>query len=84
LAGLRLAQKTLLDEMMGEFDDLTVSEAGRLNAAEITLRVSERAGLLAVLPQAPAQERTIDWDALTLEEKEAFMRDQLRTRKGTT
>jgi hypothetical protein len=69
---------------MGEFDDLTVSEAGRLNAAEITLRVSERAGLLAVLPQAPAQARTIDWDALTLEEKEAFMRDQLRTRKGTT
>jgi hypothetical protein len=83
VVGLRLVQKTLLDERMGEFDDLTVSKAGRLNAAEITLRVSERAGLLAVLPQAPAQARTIDWDALTLEEKEAFMRDQLRARKGT-
>src|SRR5215207_6084525 len=39
LAGLRLAQKTLLDAMAGEFDDLPMGGAGRLKAAEITLRV---------------------------------------------
>ena len=82
LAGLRLAQKTLLDGMVGEFDDLPMGGANRLKAAETVLRVIERAGLLAVLPQAEAQEKTNGWESMTLEEQEAFMRDQLQARKG--
>jgi hypothetical protein len=84
LAGLRLAQKTLLDGMAGEFDDLPMSGAARIKSAEITLRVLERCGMLALLPQAPAQEKTINWDSLSLEEREAFMRQTLQARKGQT
>ena len=81
LAGLRLAQGVLLDAMTGGLDDLPMSGAGRLKAAEITLRVLERCGMLALLPQAPAKEPTIDWDSLSLEEKEAYMRERLQARK---
>lgn len=68
--------------MAGEFDDLPMGGAGRLKAAEITLRTIERAGLLAILPQPEAQEVSIDWSSLTLEEQEAFMRGELQARKG--
>ena len=84
LAGLRLAQQVLLDGMSGAFDNLPMSGAARLKAAEITLRVIERAGLLAVLPKAEPQEKTIDWESMTLEEQEAFMRDKYQARKGQT
>jgi hypothetical protein len=70
--------------MAGEFDNLPMSGAARIKSAEITLRVLERCGMLALLPQPPVQEKTIDWDALTLEEREAFMREKLRERKGKT
>jgi hypothetical protein len=82
LAGLRLAQQTLLNAMVGELDHLPMSGAARIKAAEIVLRTIERGGLLAILPQAEAQESTIDWNSLSLEEREAYMRDQLQRRKG--
>jgi hypothetical protein len=81
LAGLRLAQKVLLDGMTGDFDDLPMGGASRLKAAEIALRVIERAGLLALLPQAEAKERTNNWESMTLEEQEAFLRGELQRRK---
>jgi hypothetical protein len=84
LAGLRLAQQVLLDAMVGEFDHLPMGGAARIKSAEITLRVIERAGLLAILPQAPAQEATVDFDALSLEEQEAYLREKLQQDKGKT
>jgi hypothetical protein len=82
LSGLHLAQRTLLDGMVGAFDDLPFGGAGRVKAAEITLRVIERAGLLAILPQAPAQEVSVDFDALSLDEQEAYLRQKLQQEKG--
>jgi hypothetical protein len=70
LAGLRLAQQTLLDGMAGAFDDLPMSGAARIKSAEIVLRTIERAGLLAVLPQPP-QPEPIDTSELSLAEQEA-------------
>ncbi len=84
LAGSRLAQQTLLNAMVGEFDDLPMSGAARIKAAEIVLRTIERGGLLAVLPQPEAQQSSIDWNSLSLEEREAFMRQKLQARKGTS
>jgi hypothetical protein len=82
LAGLRLAQKTLLDGMAGEFDELPMSGAARIKSAEVVLRTVERAGLLAILPQAPAREARVDFDALSLEEQEAFLRQELQKQKS--
>jgi hypothetical protein len=85
LAGLRLAQQTLLDGMAGAFDDLPMGGAGRLKSAEITLRTIERAGLLAILPQAKPQEvAQIDFSTLPLAEREAAMRQMVQQRKGKT
>jgi len=71
LAGLRLAQQTLLDGMAGEFDDLPMSGVARIKSAEIVLRTIERAGLLAMLPQRPEPEH-VDTSQLTLAEREAL------------
>jgi hypothetical protein len=81
LAGLRLAQKTLLDGMTGEFDGLPFGGAARLKAAEIVLRTIERGGLLALLPQPEPQERKLDWESMSLEEQEAFLSAEVRQRK---
>jgi hypothetical protein len=78
LAALQLAQQTLLDGMSGAFDNLPFGGAGRLKAAETTLRVIERAGLLAVLPQRPEPE--IDASA-SREEREAHARATLIQRR---
>ena len=73
LAGLQLAQKTLLDGMAGAFDALPMGGAGRIKSAEITLRVIERAGLLAILPQPPTREDE-DVSQLSVEERMARTR----------
>jgi hypothetical protein len=81
LAGLQLAQKTLLDGMAGEFDDLPMGGAGRLKSAEITLRVIERAGLLALLPQFEEPESSTEFESMSQEEQESWLRSRLRQRK---
>jgi hypothetical protein len=80
LAAQQLAQATLLDAMAGAFDDLPFGGAGRLKAAEITLRTIERSGLLAVMP-APPKDADIDVSKLSTEEKQALARDILQERK---
>jgi hypothetical protein len=79
LAALVLAQSTLIDAMCGRLDDLPYGGAGRLKSAEVTLKTIAQSGLLAIAPE-PETERT-DWDSLTMEEKEAVMRDRLQARK---
>jgi hypothetical protein len=70
LAGLRLAQKVLLDGMAGALDDAPGGGLARVKSAEVTLRVIERAGLLAILPQPPEPERA-DTSGMTRAEAEA-------------
>jgi hypothetical protein len=84
LAALRLSQQVLLDGMAGELDELPYGGAGRLKAAEITLRVFERAGWEALLPKPNTESDRREWESLTLEERESFMRGELRQRKGKT
>jgi hypothetical protein len=71
LAALQLAQQTLLDGMAGALDDAPGGGLARIKSAEITLRVIERAGLLAILPTPPEPDRPDDDEGKTREQKEA-------------
>lgn len=81
LAALQLAQQTLLDGMAGALDDAPGYGLARIKSAEITLKVIERAGLLAVLPTPPEPETSTD--SMTREEREAkAMRAATRGHRG--
>jgi hypothetical protein len=82
LAALQLAQQTVIDGMTGEFDDLPFGGAGRLKAAEITIRTIERSGLLAILPAAP-KSRDVNWENLDTKQKEALAREIMQERKAS-
>jgi hypothetical protein len=80
LAAQQLAQATLLDGMAGELDELPFGGAGRLKAAELTLRTIERSGLLAVMPTA-LKGSDIDYASLSTDEKQALARQIMQDRK---
>lgn len=69
----------VLDVQAGLFDDNPMAGALRLKAAELPARMAERK-VVPLIPAAPAQEST-DWDNLSLDEREAIMRDTLQKRK---
>lgn len=83
LSGLKMAQETMLDAMAGELDDKPFGGAGRIKAAEATLRTIERAGLLAILPVAPKGSE-VRWEDLSVEDQQALARQWMMERKGST
>jgi hypothetical protein len=81
LAALRLSQETLLDAMSGRLDHLPHAGAGRLKAAEVTLRTIAQSGLLAVAPEPDLTTEALE--ALPPMEqqrqlREAIVRDKAR------
>lgn len=73
------AVQDVLDVQAGLYDDDPMVGALHLKAAELPGRMAER-NVVPFMPAAPAQEST-DWDSLSLEEREAVMRETLQKRK---
>jgi hypothetical protein len=78
-AAIQAGLEILLLAGAGAFDDNPAAGMVRLKAVDIALRAVER-GVFPLIP-SPPQEARRDWSTLTLEEREAFMRDELQSRK---
>ena len=84
LAALQLSQETLIDAMIGRLDDLPYGGAGRIKSAEVTLRLIAQSGLLALVPEPETKGTGRNWEEMTLEEQESFLRGEIQGRKGKT
>jgi hypothetical protein len=83
LQALLLSQEVQLDILAGMYDDNPTAAAVKAKVAESVQRIIAQAGLLPSLPAAPA-DVAVDFDALSLEEQEAMMREALQTSKRQT
>jgi hypothetical protein len=59
LSALRLSRATLIDAMTGRLDDLPNARAGRLKAAEVTLRMIAQPEVLAIVPELDLTEEAL-------------------------
>ena len=76
LAAVTLAQDTLLDAMCGRLDGAPYGGSGRIKAAEIVLRLAERADLRLLGDGTPALAPE-DLTKLTVDQRSRLLREQI-------